>query len=117
MGYDSEMCVYNTVTIATGEKESTAIKIAHYKWFAIYLPGNWVTGKISFKSSLTKDGLYLPVVYSDVSAVEIASIAASKCIVLSGAILNALLALPYIKLVAENAQTTNDKVITIVMKR
>jgi hypothetical protein len=118
MFLDPEMCVSKTVTIVTDGTESTVLDISHYKWFAIFLPSNWITGTITFKGCATPGGTFIEIVHADdVGAVTIASVAASKCIVMNGEILEALLAVPFIKLVAGAAQTTNDKIITITMKR
>ena len=115
---DPEMTVKNSVTIAIDGTESTVLKKQHYKFIAIFLPGDWITGTITFKGSDTENGTFLSVVHADdVGAVTIPSVAASKCIVLNGEILEALLAVPFIKLVAGAAQTTTSKKIIIIMSR
>jgi len=112
------MTVKNTVTILTDGTDSTVLVKKHYKYIAIFLPANWVTGTITFKGCDTKDGTFLPILKgSDVAAVTIPSVAASKCIVLDGTILEALKSVPYIMLVAGAAQITDDKIITIVLSR
>jgi len=118
MTLDPAMTAYTTVTIATDGTESTVLQKKHYKNIAIFLPANWVTGTITFKGCLTEDGTFIPVVKgSDVVAITIPSVAASKCIVLDSLILKALAPVPYIMLVAGAAQITDDKIITIVMTR
>jgi len=118
MVLDPEMTAYDTVTIATGDTESTVLCKKHRSNIAIFLPANWVTGTITFKGCLTEDGTFVPVVKgSDVAAITIPSIAASQCIVLDNLILKALAPVPYIMLVAGAAQITDDKIITIVMTR
>ena len=110
--------VTETVTIATDGYTSTALTKKHHKFMAIFLPANWVTSIITFTGCATVDGTYTQIVHADdVGAVTIASVAASKCIVLNGEILEALIAVPFIKLVATTQQTTTDKVITIVLSR
>ena len=115
---DPEMTAYNTVTIVTDGTVSTVLCKKHYENIAIFLPANWVTGTITFQGCNTPDGSFIQVCKgSDAAALTIASIAASKCIVLDSVILKALSPIPYIKLVAGAAQITNDKIITIVMTR
>ncbi len=110
--------VVGTVTIEIDDTESTVLDKSYYKFMAIFLPANWITGTITFKGCATADGTFLPVVHADdVGAVTIASVAHSQCIVLNGEILEALVVVPFIKLVAGAAQTTDVKTITIALKR
>ena len=118
MSYNPDNIKTSTVTIVTDATESTVLDKRHYKFMAIFLPANWITGTITFNGCATIDGTFLPIVNADdVGAVTIASVAHSQCIVLNGEILEALVAVPFITLVAGASQTTNDKVITIVLKR
>ena len=110
MGYDPEMTAYDTVTIATGDTESTVLCKKHRSNIAIFLPANWVTGTITFKGCLTEDGTFVPVVKGS-------DVAASNCIILDDLILQALEPVPYIRLKATTQQITTAKVITIVMTR
>ena len=106
------------VTIAAGEKTSTALDKSYFKYMAILLPSNWVTSEITFTGCDTEDGTYLQLVHAnDVGAVTIPSVAASKAIVLNGEVLEAMVAIPFIKLVSTQAQTATDKIIPIVLKR
>ena len=109
--------VITSVTIVAGGTDSTVLDKSHYKDIAIFLPANWVTSAITLKGCATATGTFNPIVFSDVSAVTIASVAASKVIVLSDLAKDAIAAVPFIQLVSTQAQITTDKVITIVLKR
>ena len=118
MSVDIDMKVNKSVTIAAGGTVSTVLSKEHHKYMAIFLPSNWVTAIITFQGCATKNGTYIEMVHAnDVGAVTVASIAASKCIVLDGEIMEAMLAVSYIKLVSSVAQTATDKVITIALMR
>ena len=109
--------VIKSVTIAAGGTVSTILNKSHYRDIAIFLPANWVTSVITLKGCDTATGTFNPIVFSDVSAVTIASVAASKVIVLSDLAKDAIAAIPFIQLVSTTTQTATDKVITIVLKR
>ena len=109
--------VITSVTITAGGTDSTILDKSHFKDIAIFLPANWVTSVITLKGCATIDGTFNPIVFSDVSAVTIASVAASKVVVLSDLAKDAIAAVPFIQLVSTQAQITTDKVITIVLKR
>lgn len=117
MSYDPEMTVRGTVTILAGETDSTVLNKKHYKNIAIFLPANWVTSVITLKGCDTPDGAFNPIVFSDVSAVTIASVANSKVVILSDLAKDAIAAVPYIQLISTQAQITTDKVITIILTR
>lgn len=112
-----ESPVTKTVTILAGGTISTVLDKSRYKNIAIFLPANWVTSAITLKGCDTVGGTYNPIVFSDVSAVTIASVAASKVIVLSDLAKDAIAAVPFIQLVSTQAQITTNKIITIVMTR
>ena len=106
------------VTISAGGKTSTALDKSYFKYMAILLPSNWVTSIITFTGCDTEDGTYLQLVNADdAGAVTIASVAASKAVCLNGEILEAVVAVPFIKLVSTETQTATDKIIPIVLKR
>jgi len=109
--------VITSVTITAGGTVSTVLDKSNYKDIAIFLPANWVTSVITLKGCATVGGTFNPIVFSDVSAVTIASVAASKVIVLSDLAKDAIAAVPFIQLVSTETQVTTDKVITIVLKR
>jgi len=116
--YNPESCVIKSVTIAAGDTVSTVLDKRYYSYITIFLPANWVTSTITFTGCDTIDGTFTQVVKaSDVGALTIASVVASKCIVLDGAIIEGILAIPFIKLVAGTAQATTDKVIKIGLRR
>ena len=112
-----ESPVTTTVTIAADGTDSTVLDKSRYRNIAIFLPANWVTSVITLKGCDTIGGTYNPIVFSDVSAVTIASVAASKVVVLSDLAKDAIASVPFIILVATTQQITTDKVITIVMTR
>jgi len=118
MAYDSEMTVINTATIAAGDNDSTVICKKHYRNMAIFLPANWVTSVITFKGCDTEDGTFIPVLKGSTAlVVTIASVAASKCVVLDDMILRAIEPIPYIIIVSTEAQITTDKVIRYCLTR
>ena len=113
-----EKSVEGTVTITADGKTSTVLDKSYYRYVAILLPSNWVTSEITFTGCLTSDGTFLQIVNADdVGAVTIPSVAASKCIVLNGEIMEAMLAVPFIKVVATTTQASTDKIITFALKR
>ena len=115
---DPEMTVINTTTIAAGDNDSGVICKKHYRNMAIFLPANWVTSVITFKGCDTPDGTFIPIVKGSTAlAVTIASVAASKCIVLDDMILKAIEPVPYIIIVSTQAQITTDKVIHYCLSR
>lgn len=88
-----------TVTIAAGESISTAVDKSHHSHIAIFLPADWTTAAITFLGSETFDGTYVQVLSAtDVSEVAIPAVAASKVIVLDTEFLEALIAIPFLKL-------------------
>ena len=116
--YDSEMTVKNSVTIAAGGTESTVLVKKHYRNMAIFLPANWVTSAITFLGCSTPTGTFIEIVKgSNAAAVTVASVAASKCVVLDDMVLRALEPVPYIKLKSAQTQATTDKIIPIVLSR
>jgi len=112
-----ESPITKTVTILAGENDSTILDKSRYKNIAIFLPDNWVTSAITLKGCDTVDGTFNPIVFSDVSAVTIASVAKNKVVVLSDLNRDAIASVPFIQLVSTEAQITDDKIITIVMTR
>jgi hypothetical protein len=110
--------VVKTVTIAAGGTISTVLNKSGYKYIAIFLPSNWVTSVITFLGCDTENGTFTQVVNSTAAGIiTIASVAASKCVVLDGVNVEAMIAVPFIKLVATTTQASTDKVITIILKR
>jgi len=119
---DSDMCVKGKVTIAAGESISTALVKKHYSYMAIFLPANWTTAPITFLGCDAPDGTFNQVVSAtDVSEVNIPNVVASKVIVLDTEFLEALIALPYIKLRSGTLITPVnqgvDVTINIVLRR
>jgi len=112
-----ESPVTKTVTISADGYDSTVLDKSRYRNIAIFLPANWITSIITLKGCDTIGGTYNPIVFSDVSAVTIASVAASKIVVLSDLAKDAIASVPFIKLVATTQQITTDKIITIVLTR
>lgn len=102
---------------------SSALYKAHYKYMAISLPADWVTAKITFAGCDDPDGTFNQIVVSsNVGEVTIPTVAASKFIALDGECLEAMVAIPYIKLRSGTLGTpvdqgAADKTITIVLKR
>lgn len=102
---------------------STVLVKKHYKYMALFLPANWTTAAITFVGCDTVDGTFNQlVVASDIGEVTIASVAASKVIVLDGKVIEAIIAVPYIKLrsgtlVAPVDQGATVKIISYVLKR
>lgn len=87
------------VTIAAGESVSTAVDKSHHSHIAIFLPADWTTAGITFLGSETFDGTYVQVLSAtDISEVAIPSVVASKVIVLDTEFLEALIAIPFLKL-------------------
>jgi len=78
---------------------STVIVKKHYKKLCLFVPSTWVTAKITFAGCITVDGTYLEVVKgTDVAELEVAEVAASKCIGLDGVLMHSLENIPYLKL-------------------
>ena len=66
---------------------------------AIFLPSTWTTASITFLGCDTIDGTFNQVVHStDVSEVNIPTVVASKVIVLDTEFLEAMIAIPFLKL-------------------
>lgn len=110
--------VIESVTILAGDTVSSVLNMSYYKYMCIFLPSNWVTSDITFTGCATVDGTFLSVIHADdLGAVTIASIAASKLITLNGEILEAMIAIPFLRLVAGTTQAATDKIIKIGLKR
>lgn len=108
--------VTKSVTITSGGTTSSALDKSRFRHMAILLPANWVTSVITFTGCDTEDGTFIQMVNADdVVATTIASVAASKCIALNGEIMQAMFAIPFIKIVSAETQTTNDKVIKVTL--
>jgi len=87
------------MTIAAGESISTAVDKSHHSHIAIFLPADWTTAGITFLGSETFDGTYVQVLSAtDISEVAIPAVVASKVIVLDTEFLEALIAIPFLKL-------------------
>ncbi|GAG25964.1 unnamed protein product, partial [marine sediment metagenome] len=77
--YNPDEQKVKTVTISASGSLSTALDKRYYTYMAILLPSTWTTAKITFAGSDTYNGTYNQIVCStDVSEVEIPSVAASK---------------------------------------
>jgi len=114
----SLLCDKKTVTILAGETISTVLDKIAFKYLCIFLPSNWVTSAITFQGCDTIDGTFNTIIKaSDASIITIASIAASKVVILDTDVIEAMVAIPYIKLVSTQTQTSTDKIITITLKR
>ena len=84
--------------IAAGESISSAIDKSHHGHLAIFLPAGWTTAPITFLGSTTIDGTYSQIVSAtDISEVAIPAVTASKVIVLDTEFLEALIAIPFLK--------------------
>lgn len=87
------------MTIAAGESISTAVDKSHHSHIAIFLPADWTTAAITFLGCETINGTYKQIVSStDVSEVNIPAVVANKVIVLDTEFLEALIAIPFLKL-------------------
>ena len=96
---DQDMCVCKSVVISVGESISTVLAKAHHSYLSIYLPADWTTAAITFLGCATIDGTYKQIVSStDVSEVNIPAVAASKVVVLDTEFLEALIAIPFLKI-------------------
>ena len=114
---ETKTAIKRSVLIPKDGNTSSALDKSHFKFMAIFLPAAWTTSIITFTGCDTIDGTYTEIVYADdAGAVTIASVAASKCVVLNGEVLEALVAVPFIRLVATTAQATTD-FITIILSR
>lgn len=88
-----------TITISAGASVSTAVDKSHHNHIAIFLPSDWTTAPITFLGSETFDGTYKQLVSAtDVSEITVPAVAASKVIVLDTEFLEALIAIPFLKL-------------------
>ena len=102
---------------------SDIIDKTHHKKIALFLPADWTTAGITFLGCLTPDGTYIQVVKAtDVAELPIASVAASKCIVMDGIVMQGLEAVPYLQLrsgtgVAEIDQGNGNVEINYVLMR
>ena len=114
---DQDMCVSKSVVISAGESISTALRKAHHSYLSIYLPANWTTAAITFLGCETLDGTYKQVVSAtDVSEVNIPAVAASKVVVLDTEFLEALIAIPFLKLRSGTLSTPVNQVARVVIK-
>ena len=96
---DVDQCVRKTVTIAAGESISELIPKAHHSYMAIFLPSNWTTAPITFLGCDSYSGTFNQVLSAtDASEVNIPAVAASKVIVLDTEFLEAIIAIPFLKL-------------------
>ena len=89
---------------------SEVIVKKHYKKIALFLPSDWKTAGITFLGCNTPDGTFIQVVKAtDVAELAVASVAASMCIGMDGIIMQALEAIPYLKLRSGVAATEVDQ--------
>lgn len=87
------------ITISAGESISTAVDKSHHSHIAIFLPANWTTAAITFLGCETFGGTYKQILSAtDISEVTVPAVAASKVIVLDTEFLEALIAIPFLKL-------------------
>ena len=110
------------VVIAAGASVSTAVDKSHHSHIAIFLPSTWTTAAITFLGSETLTGTYVQVVRAtDVSEVAIPAVVASKVIVLDTEFLEALIAIPFLKLRSGTLDAPVNQVaeasINIVLRR
>lgn len=101
---------------------STVMVKEHYKKIALFLPSGWATAGITFLGCDTPSGTFIQIVKAtDVAEVAIASVAASKAIGLDGIVMEALEAVPYLKLRSGTAATPidqgTDKTINYILMR
>ena len=96
---ETKTSIRRNVIISAGESISTVLDKSHYSYMAIFLPANWTTAGITFLGSEALDGTFNQVVSStDVSEVNIPTVVASKVIVLDTEFLEALIAIPFLKI-------------------
>lgn len=122
MTVDVGMCTRKTITIAAGESISTVLDKAHHSYMAIFIPANWTAAPITFLGCDSYDGTYNQVLSStDGSEVNIPSVPASKVIVLDTEFLEAVIAIPFLKLRSGTLITPVNQVteasIKIVLRR
>jgi len=87
------------ITIAAGASISSAVDKSHHSHLAIFLPAGWTTAAITFLGCTTIDGTFTQIVSAtDISEVAIPAVAASKVIVLDTELLEALIAIPFLKI-------------------
>lgn len=87
------------MTIAAGESISTAVDKSHHSHIAIFLPADWTTAAITFLGCETINGTYKQIVSAtDIGEVAIPAVVASKVIVLDTEFLEALIAIPFLKI-------------------
>ena len=96
---ETKTAIRRTIVISAGESISTVLDKSHYSYMAISLPSDWTTAAITFLACDTIDGTFQQVVHStDASEVNIPSVAASKFIVLDTEFLEAIIAIPYLRI-------------------
>ena len=110
------------VIISAGESVSTAVDKSHHSHLAIFLPSTWTTAAITFMGSETFTGTYVQVLSAtDASEVAIPAVAASKVIVLDTEFLEALIAIPFLKLrsgtLLDPVNQVSEASINIVLRR
>jgi len=111
----------SVVEVLWAAKSEVIVK-KHYKRLVLFLPSTWETAKITFLGCLTKDGTYTQIVKgTDIAELEVASVAASKCIGLDGILFQTLENIPYLKLrsgtAAAEVDQYNDAEINYVLMR
>ena len=119
---ETKTSIRRSVVISASGSISTVLDKSHYSYMAIFLPSTWTTAAITFLACDTIDGTYNQVVHStDVSEVNIPTVVASKVIVLDTEFLEALIALPYIKLrsgtLAVSVNQSTEVNIKIILRR
>jgi len=89
---------------------SEVIVKKHYKRLSLFTDGNWVTAKITFLGSLSKDGTYLEV-DTGIAGTEatVENTEANKCVGLDGILRDSLETVPYLKLRSGIVDTEIDQ--------
>lgn len=100
--------------------ESTVIDKSNCKKMAISLPSTWQEAGITFLGCRTTNGTFTQIVKAtDIAEVAIASVAASKTIGMDGIVMEALEAVPFIKLRSGTLTAPIDqkagKIITVMV--
>jgi hypothetical protein len=122
LAYTHTQVQADVVEICLASLSSVLYKGNYMTMFALLLPANWTTAKITFLGCVTSDGTFNQVVKgTDAAELEIASVAASKVVGLDGVIEQTIEGIPYIKLrsgtlAAPVDQGAGDKEVTIILR-
>jgi len=118
----SRKTLTETVVIAAGASVSSAVDKSHHSHLAIFLPSGWTTAAITFLGCETFGGTYKQIVSStDIAEVAIPAVAASKVVILDTEFLEALIAVPFLKLrsgtLLDPVNQSTEASINIILRR